>query len=107
MYSKITIEYMVETIAFTIENFVFAYLGLWIAIYIDKASLIHVGFGMLGVLISRPLSVFWISSIVNWFKKKSIPISHQVVLSYSGIRGAVAFYLVISMTFLSEVSIYI
>jgi NhaP-type Na+/H+ or K+/H+ antiporter len=28
MYSKITIEYMVETIAFTIENFVFAYLGL-------------------------------------------------------------------------------
>ena len=103
MYSKITIEYMVETIAFTIENFVFAYLGLWIAIYIDKASLIHVGFGMLGVLISRPLSVFLVSFVVNKFKKKAIPVSHQIILSYSGIRGAVAFYLVINMTLLSEV----
>lgn len=103
LYSKITIEYMVETIAFSIENFVFAYLGLWISIYYDKISLVYVGFGILGVLISRPLSVFIVSFIVNKFKKKDIPISHQIVLSFCGIRGTVAFYLVLSMTFLSEV----
>ena len=103
MYSKITIEYLVETIAFTIENFVFAYLGLWISLYMEKSNLMHLGFGMLAFIISRPLSVFIMTFFVNYFKKKSIPFSHQVILSYSGIRGAVAFYLVLSMTILSEV----
>lgn len=100
MYSRITIEYMTDTIAYTIENFVFAYLGMCIPLQIDKANFIHVGLGLGALLVSRYLSVFIISFIVNKFNKKRIPFTHQLLLSYAGLRGAVAFYLVYNMTFM-------
>lgn len=106
MYSEITIEYMVDTIAFTTENFVFAYLGLCIPLMIDSLNLYHVGAGLIALLVSRFLSVI----ITSWFvnrtkKKKKIPFSHQFALLYSGLRGAVAFYLALNMTFVEDVSI--
>lgn len=105
MYSEVTIEYMVDTIAFTTENFVFAYLGICIPLLIDSINFEHVGAGLIALAISRTLSVIIISFFLNQVSKKKIPFSHQIALFYSGIRGSVAFYLVLNMTFLKEVSL--
>ena len=103
VYSQVTIEYMVDTIAFSVENFVFAYLGLAIPMLYEDVN-IHHFMGVLGALIlARAISILMVSSVINCFKKKKIPFSHQIALIYSGLRGAVAFYLVLNMTFLKEV----
>ena len=105
--SKITIEYMVDTIAFTTENFVFAYLGISIPLIYDYINFTHMGMGLLALVIARPFGIYIVSFFINKCKKKSIPVSHQTALIYTGLRGAVAFYMVLSMTFLKEVSFVI
>ena len=105
VYSQVTIEYMVDTIAFSIENFVFAYLGVWIPVLIDDINIEHFLAGVLALIIGRTLSVFIVAWFTNMFKRKKIPLSHQVALLYSGLRGAVAFYLALNMTFYKEVKL--
>lgn len=53
--------------------------------------------GCLSLILSRFISVFIISIIVNRFKKQKIPFSHQIVMTYGGLRGAVAFYLALNL----------
>lgn len=49
--------------------------------------------GCFALLVSRTISVLVVSLIVNIFRTNKIPFSHQIVMSYGGLRGAVAFYL--------------
>lgn len=49
------------------------------------------------MLASRFLSVAIISIFVNCFKKEKIPLSHQIVMTYGGLRGAVAYYLALNL----------
>jgi solute carrier family 9 (sodium/hydrogen exchanger), member 1 len=106
MYSEVTIEYMVDTVAFTIENFIFCYLGIIIPLMWNDFNLSHFGISVAALAVSRIISVIFITWFVNCFKKKSIPFSHQVALIFCGIRGAVSFYLVLNMTFLKDVGFY-
>ena len=46
---------------------------------------------------SRFLSVAIISIFVNLFNEKKVPLSHQIVMTYGGLRGAVAFYLALNL----------
>lgn len=46
---------------------------------------------------SRALSVFLVSIVVNRFKTQKIPFSHQIVMIYGGLRGAVAYYLAVNL----------
>lgn len=105
VYSQVTIEYMIDTIAFSVENFIFAYLGVSIPMLYDDINVIHLITGIGALMVSRTVSIFVITALINCFKKKKIPLSHQIALIYSGLRGAVAFYLVLNITFLKEVSI--
>lgn len=94
---KITVEFFVETAGFISENFVFAYLGISIPLMWGDLNLPLVGIGCIGLIVSRAASVVIVSLFVNCFKKEKIPFSHQVVMSYAGLRGAVAFYLAINI----------
>lgn len=49
--------------------------------------------GCFALLVSRTVSIVLVSLVVNCFRKEPIPFSHQIVMSYGGLRGAVAFYL--------------
>lgn len=53
--------------------------------------------GTVALLTSRALSVFIVSIFVNICKKERIPFSHQIVMTYGGLRGAVAFYLALNL----------
>lgn len=82
MFSEVTIEYMVDTIAFTTENFIFAYLGICIPLLIENINFHHVGAGLAALLVARTISVLIIAFFVNRFKKKKIPIAHLIALIY-------------------------
>jgi solute carrier family 9 (sodium/hydrogen exchanger), member 8 len=107
MCSEVTVEYLVDTIAFTTENFIFAYLGICIPLLVEEINFAHVGAGLLAFVISRICSVMIVSFVLNLIKTKKIPFSHQAVLFFWGIRGAVAFYLALNMTILPDVSIIV
>lgn len=105
IYGEITIEYMVDTIAFTVENFIFAYIGICIPLMFESFNYMHAGAGILALLVSRFIAVFITGFVINRFKeKKKIPFTHLVAVAYSGLRGAVTFYLALNMTFLKEVN---
>jgi NhaP-type Na+/H+ or K+/H+ antiporter len=65
MYSEVTIEYMIDTIAFTIENFIFCYLGISIPLIWEDLNLEHFGAGIAALTISRILAVLIISRVIN------------------------------------------
>lgn len=79
------------------ENFIFAYVGISVPILLENVKLPLVLIGCAALLISRATSVFIVSFFVNLCKKRPIPFSHQIVLTYGGLRGAVAFYLALQV----------
>lgn len=89
---KITIEYLVDTIGFTTENFIFAYLGVSIPLMLEEVNIYLTLVGIAVLMISRSVAVFSTSYFVSFFDKK-VPFSHQIVFIYAGLRGSVAFYL--------------
>lgn len=99
-YGKITIEYLVDTVGFTTENFVFAYLGISIPLTLEEVNYPMAALGIAALMISRAVAVLFTSSLVGCCNKKKIPFSHQIVFIYAGLRGAVAFYL--ALNFLSD-----
>jgi sodium/hydrogen exchanger 8 len=97
-YGKITIEYWVDTLGFTTENFVFAYLGISIALWFKSVNINHVLIGIVVLLVTRTISVFLVSWLLNKCRKRKIPFSHQLIFSYAALRGAVSFYLALNIT---------
>ena len=81
-----------DTIGFTTENFIFAYLGVSIPLMLDEVDIKLTLIGIAALMISRSLAVFSTSYIVSFFDKK-VPFSHQIVFIYAVLRGSVAFYL--------------
>lgn len=56
-----------------------------------------VAIGCISLVISRFVSVIIVSLVINCFKTEKIPFSHQIVMGYAGLRGAVAFYLALNV----------
>ena len=92
-----TVEYGTETIGNISENFIFAYVGISVPIMMDNVKFSLVLIGCVALVASRAVSIFSVSLVVNAFRKVKIPFSHQVVMVYGGLRGAVAFYLALEV----------
>lgn len=96
-FGQITVEFGVEMIGNISENFVFAYVGISVPIMLSNLKIELVLIGCAALVISRAVSIFSVSVLINMFKKVKIPFSHQVVMTYGGLRGAVAFYLALEV----------
>lgn len=86
--------------SFICECFIFLYLGLGLLSFGEKAIYdpLYILAACFSILISRT-HVFIISAIANLFPSNHpIPFRHQVLMWFSGLRGAVAFAL--GVTFL-------
>ncbi|KAJ3224736.1 Sodium/hydrogen exchanger 8 [Clydaea vesicula] len=86
------------------EGFIFIYLGLGLLSFGGKShySPSMILFASIAILISRT-HVFIILAISNMFAKTSkdkVPLNHQILMWFSGLRGAVAFAL--GVTFLEH-----
>jgi hypothetical protein len=88
---------MIEMTCNVSENFVFAYMGLSIPITMETIRFELIGIGAFALIVSRTISVVSTSFIINRFKTEKIPYSYQVIMSFSGLRGAVAFYLALNV----------
>ena len=96
-WGKITIDNLVETVGYIWENFCFAYLGISIPIMISSVDLRMVLVGCGALIFSRFISVTIVACFLNCIRKERIPFSHQLVMTYGGLRGAVAFYLALDI----------
>lgn len=67
------------------ENFIFAYVGISVPIMMDNVKFSLVLIGAVGLLVSRAISIFFVSIFVNIFRKRKIPLSHQIVMVYGGL----------------------
>ena len=95
----ISIEFLVEMACNMSENFLFCYLGISIPLTIINAKPTLILVGIIALLISRFFSVYLTSLLINACKaaKKHIPLSYSLVMTWGGLRGAVAFYLALKM----------
>ncbi|CAI2387640.1 unnamed protein product [Moneuplotes crassus] len=96
--SRVTVENILQVISSIAEIFIFAYLGLSFPLISVKTPPALVLMGTFGLLFSRAISIFGISLLVNKITKEKICFSSQIIVWFSGLRGAVAFYLAINTT---------
>lgn len=97
--SATALTHLLSTLAFLAENFIFLYLGVSVVAY---SSFFNwdwgfIFFSMLICLISRALNIFPLCALANFGRKTPIPFSHMVVIWFSGLRGAIAFSLALSV----------
>jgi len=73
------------------ETFVFLYLGLAVFSFAHEYNLAFMLVGLLSIFPARAANVFPISFIVNKTRRvNNIPWNHQVMIWFSGLRGAIA-----------------
>jgi sodium/hydrogen exchanger 8 len=84
-----------EIIAMMAETFVFIYIGLAIFVFDQKFDIALILWQLPILLIARALNVFPMVGIVNATRKPihRMPMTQQVMMWFSGLRGALAFSL--------------
>uniref|UniRef100_A0A914MZK2 Sodium/hydrogen exchanger n=1 Tax=Meloidogyne incognita TaxID=6306 RepID=A0A914MZK2_MELIC len=95
--TQITFQQTFRTISFVAETCTFAYLGLALFTF---ELVFHPMFLILSIVllfVSRAASVFPLSSLVNRFSKTKISMKNQIIMWFSGMRGAVALALALHM----------
>uniref|UniRef100_K3WWX7 Sodium/hydrogen exchanger n=1 Tax=Globisporangium ultimum (strain ATCC 200006 / CBS 805.95 / DAOM BR144) TaxID=431595 RepID=K3WWX7_GLOUD len=99
--SSFAFKHLLSTLAFLSENFIYLYLG--ISVFAFRESLIwDWGFiiANLGAcLLARGLNTFPLCALANFGRstRRKIPFSHMIVIWFSGLRGAIAFALVLNV----------
>lgn len=96
--SRLTAENVLKVLSSISEIFIFAYLGISFPLISVNTPPALVVIGSFGLLISRAVSIFGMSLLCNYFTKEKISFSSQIIVWFSGLRGAVAFYLAINTT---------
>ncbi|RKP11860.1 Cation/H+ exchanger, partial [Piptocephalis cylindrospora] len=104
--SKRTTKYMFQVLAHLSENFIFIYLGLTLFTATDNKYLFFFIFSTFIIItVARYASVFPLSALINLvsrhvMRRSHDPMrpSHQMMLFWAGLRGAVAFALAFSFT---------
>jgi sodium/hydrogen exchanger 8 len=93
-----TMKVTIRIISFMCECFIFLYLGMGLLSFGDQAHYdpLYVICAVISILVSRT-HVFLILGFNNMIPKNDkIPLSHQVLIWFSGLRGAVAFALAVT-----------
>jgi solute carrier family 9 (sodium/hydrogen exchanger), member 6/7 len=100
--TQLTTKFIFQVMAQLSENFIFIYLGL--SLFTEKTlefKPIFILITVVGICVARWCSVFPLSSLINWFIRyrarrrsgrepiEEIPWSHQAMLFWAGLRGAV------------------
>uniref|UniRef100_A0A914YM40 Cation/H+ exchanger domain-containing protein n=1 Tax=Panagrolaimus superbus TaxID=310955 RepID=A0A914YM40_9BILA len=92
-----SVKYLTKLLALSGETIIFMFLGLSTISSSHKWDTHFVVITILACLIYRTLGVIIQCAILNQFRTKQFTIVDQFVLSYGGLRGAIAFGLAVSM----------
>eukprot|EP00183_Erythrolobus_madagascarensis_P006364 CAMPEP_0185846686 /NCGR_PEP_ID=MMETSP1354-20130828/2238_1 /TAXON_ID=708628 /ORGANISM="Erythrolobus madagascarensis, Strain CCMP3276" /LENGTH=612 /DNA_ID=CAMNT_0028546871 /DNA_START=153 /DNA_END=1991 /DNA_ORIENTATION=+ len=80
-------------LSFICETFLFVYLGTALTTFRHRWHLMTVVWGVLLTLASRAVNVFPISAVLNQYRQQRISLKNQLIMWFSGLRGAIAFAL--------------
>ncbi|KUF99426.1 hypothetical protein AM588_10010729 [Phytophthora nicotianae] len=100
--SAFAFKQLLSTMAFLAENFIYLYLGLSVFAYRDSFiwdwKFIFANFG--ACLLARAFNTFPLCSLANLGRseQQKIPFTYQIVIWFSGLRGAIAFALVLNVS---------
>ncbi|KAL2074925.1 hypothetical protein VTL71DRAFT_8705 [Oculimacula yallundae] len=108
--TQLTTKYLFQVLAQLSENFIFIYLGL--SLFTESKlefKPLFIIVTVLGICAARWAAVFPLSRLINWFIRyraqrrgkdaaDEIPYSHQAMLFWAGLRGAVGVALAASLT---------
>ncbi|XP_022246177.1 sodium/hydrogen exchanger 2-like [Limulus polyphemus] len=96
--SYITVKYFIKMLSAICDTLIFLFLGM---VLVNDNHIWHTGFVLWTValcLIARFCSVYVLTFLANYFERlHNINIEEQFVMAYGGLRGAVAFSLVIML----------
>lgn len=73
-------------------------MGLSVPLTLGLMRIELVGIGALALVVSRALSVVATTLLVNVFRRDKVAASYQIIMSFTGLRGAVAFYLALNVS---------
>jgi sodium/hydrogen exchanger-like protein 6/7 len=109
--TQLTTKFVFQVTAQLSENFIFIYMGL--SLFTEQGLVFKPLFIMItiiGICVARYVAVFPLSKIINWFIRyrarrrgapetaEELPYSHQVMLFWAGLRGAVGVALAAGLT---------
>lgn len=95
--TQITVQSIFRTTAFMAETCVFAYLGMAIFSFKHQFRPAFVIWTIILCLLGRAVNIYPLSSLVNQFRDVKISRKTQFIMWFSGLRGAVAFALVLHL----------
>lgn len=95
--TQITVQQIFRTTAFMAETCVFAYLGMAIFSFKHQFRPAFVIWTIILCLLGRAVNIYPLSSLVNQFRDIRISRKTQFIMWFSGLRGAVAFALVLHL----------
>lgn len=95
--SSTTTHQLFRTAAYIAETFCFAYLGLALPLMTTSFVWPLVGCSIFLVMASRAVSIFPLAKICNVCRTDKISLKNQIVMWFSGLRGALAFALALSV----------
>ncbi|KAI9905541.1 hypothetical protein PsorP6_013464 [Peronosclerospora sorghi] len=95
-------KHLLSTLAFLAENFIYLYLGLSVFAY-QTLFVWDWNFILANVcacLVARALNTFPLCFLANWKRseQQKIPFTYMIVIWFSGLRGAIAFALVLTVS---------
>ncbi|KRZ68858.1 Sodium/hydrogen exchanger 9, partial [Trichinella papuae] len=86
-------------LTFLSENFIFTYIG--VSLFTSQAHLFNIWFilgAFIAIFIGRLIMIYPLTAILNVGRRPPIPMKHQHMLFFAGLRGAMAFALAIRNT---------
>ena len=97
--SAIRTTQVFELLNFLAENFIFSYIGLSLFLFnYHQWNWGFIGVAFLATQIGRFANIYPLSVLLNCGRTRKIPCSHQTMMTFAGLRGAIAFSLAIRNT---------
>lgn len=88
-----------ELLNFLAENFIFSYIGLSFCLFnYHQWNFGFIAVAFVATQVGRIMNVYPLSSLLNLGRIRKIPYKHQNMMSFAGLRGAIAFSLAIRNT---------
>jgi sodium/hydrogen exchanger 8 len=102
--SAFAFKYLLSTLSFLAENFIYLYLGISFVAYTNvfQWDWYFIFANFIACLLGRALNIFPLCFLANKFpftrQQQQIPFSYMIVIWFSGLRGAIAFALALNVT---------
>lgn len=91
--SQISSQQSFRTLAFLAETFVFVFLGSALTTFSHSWNGLTIMWGIILTLVSRFANIYPLTRLVNRWRTHKISDKNQLIMWFSGLRGAVAFAL--------------